>query len=449
MVAVEKRKVFISYSWDDLAHQKWVLSLADQINKAGGDSIVDRTHLKYGGHIKSFMIKSITDADIVLIILTPNYKRKAESLSGGAGYEYNIINDELFKLIQTNEKFIPIIRSGNIEESTTAFLRGFNCVNLVDGESYEDNLKELLTQILNTNELESNNTKSMETEYKSVDVLSKEMLLKASHYFQKLFVPEESAFIKAKLQSTVQGWDEQIEKYTSQVIQKFSPQKMQTYESYLEDFKNNIFAKELWTVSAALRTRDPELARYKGDYRDADAEEIYDTVNGIMNATHKYVSKAGSFLDYKNLKSIADLGVEYLNNDEMFMNRVIGFGIRSEILHRYYPMHFPIMTQKNLWAMYFLCESSNEFITVEQKTRKGIMRVSHNWQYPYDRFIFLMNVLSIGLEKLFAKHGIKLNPLYRFAYVNLFQYEIHDHQIDDIRLLHEWVESERNGRNAK
>ena len=48
-----KVKVFISYSWDSKEHQQWVISLADLINEKGGQAIIDRTHLKYGGHIKT------------------------------------------------------------------------------------------------------------------------------------------------------------------------------------------------------------------------------------------------------------------------------------------------------------------------------------------------------------------------------------------------------------
>lgn len=53
-----KLNIFISYSWDSEKHQEWVISLADLIGSKGGDVIVDRTHLKYGGHIKTFMLKS-------------------------------------------------------------------------------------------------------------------------------------------------------------------------------------------------------------------------------------------------------------------------------------------------------------------------------------------------------------------------------------------------------
>lgn len=441
-----KVKVFISYSWDSKEHQKWVISLADLINTKGGLAIIDRKNLKYGGHIKTFMLKSILEADIVLMVLTPKYKEKADDLKGGAGYEYNIINDELFKIITQNDKYIPILREGDIETSVTSFLQGFNCADLRDGNDYNQNLEELIEQILGTPLKQSiphkQNKQIMENEYKTLEPLIEEMSKKAKVYFDKFFSLDNPALIKAKVQMTVKSWEEEIEDYSASVKEKFNPNKMELYEDFLEDFKNNIFGIELWTVKAALKTLDPDLARYKKDYRDADAEEIFDTVNGILNATHKYISDKASSLDYSKLNDIESLMLEYLNEEDMFMNKIIGFGIRSEILHRYYPSYLPIMTQKSLWAMYFICDSANEFITVEQRNRQGIMRVSHNWQYPYDRFTFLMNSLSNQLSSWFNVYGIKLKKELRFGYVNMFLSTIHESHKADIKLLHEWVESD-------
>jgi hypothetical protein len=395
---LSKINIFISYSWDSTEHQQWVLALADLINSSGGNVIVDRTHLKYGGHIKTFMLKSILEVDIVLMILTPNYKRKADSLEGGAGYEYNIINDELFKVITTNEKFIPIIREGSLEISVTNFLRGFNCVDLRHGDEYDQNLQALLKQILNTDinkkPVTNINISPMDDEYKEISLVVKEAKSKALEYFKQLFVTDDKAITSSNLSSIAQQWSEKISQYHTSFAKVFDPVKMELYEDFLEDFKNKVFAKELWTVKAALKTPDPDLARYKKDYRDANTRDIYNTVNGILNAAHFYNTDVSTSINYSSLANVEDLKMSFLNEDTMFMNKVIGFGIRSEILHRYFPALFPIMTQPSLWAMYFICESNNEFITIEKRTREGKMRVSHNWQYPYDRFSFLMNVIS-------------------------------------------------------
>jgi len=440
-----KTNVFISYSWDSPEHQKWVVSLADLIDLKGGHAIVDRNNLPYGGHIKSFMLSSIMNSDIVLIILTPNYKKKADAFEGGAGYEYNIINDDLFKIITRNEKYIPIIRAGDLQSSATNFLQGFYCLNLRDGKDYKENLERLIKQILKPSTITSKphpKITLMENKPQDISVVAAEVRLKSLQYFRQLFISDHKAEDKKTLLRVVKEWESEIKKYNTDFKNQFSPAKMVIYEDYMEDFKNKAFAKDLWTVGKALTTRDPDLARYKMDYRDADAEEIYNTVNGILNAAQNYVDTEVPLINYNSVANVDNLQMGFLEEGDMFMNKIIGFGIRSEILHRFYPSYFPIMTQPNLWAMYFICESGNEFITIENKVRTKKMRVSHNWQYPYDRFTYLMNVISIELIKWFAEYGITLKPEYRFGYVNRFLSKISDMHKDDKKLLHEWVDTE-------
>jgi hypothetical protein len=139
--------IFISYSWGPKEHQEWVLELSKIISKNGAEVILDKTHMKLGAHMKTFMIRSVLDADIVLIILTPEYKSKADGLVGGSGYEYNLISEEMFKVTQTNRKFIPVLRQGDFRSSLTSFLGGFRCADLRDGPDYTKNLDELITHI--------------------------------------------------------------------------------------------------------------------------------------------------------------------------------------------------------------------------------------------------------------------------------------------------------------
>ncbi|SDF73729.1 SEFIR domain-containing protein [Mucilaginibacter pineti] len=446
MASENKTKVFISYSWDNEDHKKWVITLADLIDANGGAAIVDRNNLPFGGHIKSFMLSSIMNSDIVLMILTPNYKRKADAYEGGAGYEYLIINDDLFKIITKNEKYIPIIRQGDLHSSATNFLQGFNCLDLRDGKDYEENLEKLIKQILKPATVPITNPtpkiQLMENKYKDVSLVSPEIINKSLEYFKQLFITDDLPEDKERLSKIVREWETEIARYNTSFVELFSPSVMLKYEDYIEDFKYKKFAKDLWTVGAALKTRDPDLAKYKMHYRDSDAEEIYTTVDGIIKAAQHYAETERERIDYPHLASIADLHMDFLDEDGMFMNRIIGFGIRSEILHRYFPAYFPIMTQPNLWAMYFIYERDNEFITVENRTRTKKMRVSHNWQYPYDRFAYLMNVIASELTSWFGAYGITLNPEYRFGYVNKFLSKITDLHKSDIRLLHEWVDSE-------
>jgi hypothetical protein len=58
-----------------------VRNLADEIIKNGTDVILDQYDLLHGQDITFFMEKAMT-ADKIVVILTPNYKLKAEKREG-------------------------------------------------------------------------------------------------------------------------------------------------------------------------------------------------------------------------------------------------------------------------------------------------------------------------------------------------------------------------------
>jgi hypothetical protein len=96
--------VFIHYSWDNEEHKKWALFLTDRLISDGIEVIFDRYDLKLGSNNNYFMEK-IQTASKVLLIMTPEYKLKAENRTSGIGYEYQIITTEFSKSIATNNKF--------------------------------------------------------------------------------------------------------------------------------------------------------------------------------------------------------------------------------------------------------------------------------------------------------------------------------------------------------
>jgi hypothetical protein len=139
--------VFISYSWDSVAHKEWVLNLAKRLIEKGIDIILDQFDLRVGKNMIHFMESSIPKADKVLIIFTPNYKLKAEHRQGGVGFEYSILNAELYNQITTNNKFIPVLKSGTFFESIPAFIQQFIGVDMTDSASFEERINELVYAI--------------------------------------------------------------------------------------------------------------------------------------------------------------------------------------------------------------------------------------------------------------------------------------------------------------
>ena len=115
--------VFISYSWDNKQHKKWVKVLADKLIKNGINIILDHYDLHTGMDKNSFMENSIKKSKKVLLILTPNYAKKADKRKGGVGHEYSIIDSEISDNITQMKKYIPILRRGSDKTSCPMFLK--------------------------------------------------------------------------------------------------------------------------------------------------------------------------------------------------------------------------------------------------------------------------------------------------------------------------------------
>jgi hypothetical protein len=139
--------VFISYSWDNEEHKNWVLKLAAKLIDKGVNVLIDRYDLNPGSNKFHFMEISIKKADKVIIVFSKNYKLKAENRNGGIGYEYSILNSELYKNIANNNKFLPIIRNGSNDESIPEFMQQFIFIDMIDDSKFDEKFNQLLLAI--------------------------------------------------------------------------------------------------------------------------------------------------------------------------------------------------------------------------------------------------------------------------------------------------------------
>jgi hypothetical protein len=145
--------VFISYSWDTPEHKKWVLDLANSLVKEGVNVLLDRYELRPGKSLTHFVETSIKKADRILIIFTPNYKLKAEKRAGGVGYEYSIMNSELYKNQTNNERIIPVLRNGNSDDSVPEFMQQYIHIDMTKDENYKNSYSDLLREIYDEPEI--------------------------------------------------------------------------------------------------------------------------------------------------------------------------------------------------------------------------------------------------------------------------------------------------------
>lgn len=152
--SIVRPSVFISYSWDSSSHVDWVLRLAkDLIEKFGIKVILDQFELKPGKDLPYFMEDSLESANKVILILTPEYKKKAEARLGGVGSEYSMITEDLYELQVGNNKFIPVLRSGNKSSSVPRFIKSRIYHPMTDDSKYHLDLHALAMVIYDTSKV--------------------------------------------------------------------------------------------------------------------------------------------------------------------------------------------------------------------------------------------------------------------------------------------------------
>lgn len=140
-----RKKIFISYSWEDDAHNKWVHELADKLRKNFDVEIDEKIPL--GMDINVFMESKVSNSDRVLMILTPIYKQKADSRISGVGYESVLMSEELYKN-QDSIKFVPIIRKGTKESSFPKYIGDRKGLCMVNDSDFETKFNALVKDLM-------------------------------------------------------------------------------------------------------------------------------------------------------------------------------------------------------------------------------------------------------------------------------------------------------------
>ncbi len=145
---------FISYAYDSPEHQRWVRQLADDLmSRYGVPVLLDQYELEAGHELTYFMESALERADKVLVILTPGYKNKAGDRQGGAGFEYSMISKEMMATQVSGDKFIPVLRAGQLEEAAPLYVQGRLYHDMRPAEPYGPQLHKLAKRLYNEPDL--------------------------------------------------------------------------------------------------------------------------------------------------------------------------------------------------------------------------------------------------------------------------------------------------------
>lgn len=142
-------RVFLSYSWDDDSHRRWVLKLAADLIRSGVHVLVDEWDLHdHNDDLHYFMESGIRDSDFVVLVCTPGYARRANTRRGGVGAESTIITGEFYDSAKA-AKFLPIARkaTNGLEGCLPTYLKSRYAIDFTKDAEYRTKLEELLRRI--------------------------------------------------------------------------------------------------------------------------------------------------------------------------------------------------------------------------------------------------------------------------------------------------------------
>jgi len=140
-------KLFISYSWSNPEHEKWVLDLATQLRESGVDVTLDKWDLREGHDAVAFMEQMVTNAEVkkVIIVADRTYAAKADGREGGVGTETQIISKEVYEK-QTQDKFVVVVAEKDEEGKPflPTYYKSRIYIDLSEPDKYGEEFERLL-----------------------------------------------------------------------------------------------------------------------------------------------------------------------------------------------------------------------------------------------------------------------------------------------------------------
>jgi hypothetical protein len=138
--------VFISYKWEDEAHNEWVKKFATDLRRAGIEALLDIWEVRLGDSFTDYMTSKIAEADVVLFIMTTKSVAAVEAQKDkGGAVKFEIQMATARRIAGESMRLIPIYREG---DKTAAHVRDHRYADFRDDSKYEKNLSELINDLL-------------------------------------------------------------------------------------------------------------------------------------------------------------------------------------------------------------------------------------------------------------------------------------------------------------
>ncbi|WP_144594143.1 toll/interleukin-1 receptor domain-containing protein [Priestia flexa] len=143
---MNRKQVFISYSWDSKEHQEWVLSLANSLREKGLIAETDIFETQSNSvHLNKMMVDKVRDSDFLIIVLTENYAKKADNFEGGVGFESLLT---LPLIMENPDKLILTMRhQGDFNKVFPFHFKGHYALDFSADSQFDSKFQELLHRL--------------------------------------------------------------------------------------------------------------------------------------------------------------------------------------------------------------------------------------------------------------------------------------------------------------
>ncbi len=222
------------------------------------------------------MVEKIKNSDNILLILTENYAKKADTFQGGVGYETNL----LIRYIKDNpDKIILIMRhKGDYRKAVPFYLEGFHFIDFSHDDQFDIKFDELLHRIY------------------QVDVID---------------VPKVGA--KPKLESKKIIYDRAVNEIAN-IIPNFKE---------ITDLDKNKFMKQSYSKILSLLSDFAEQTKHKNNNFDYDKDVVHNQktiMRFYINGMEKYAVKIwlGNLFGGKNQSIYLSYGRFSIDSDNSF-----------------------------------------------------------------------------------------------------------------------------------
>ncbi len=213
-------KVFVSYSWDSLEHQQWILDLVNRLREEGYDANFDRGITSTSTvNLNKMMVEHMRDDDYIIMVLTDKYTMKADGFEGGVGFETLLS----LPIIQQNlDKLIIIIKQpGYVKKNIPFHLQGINYLDFSDSGKFEECFEELIYRLQKVPMFELKPVGEKKVRQPRKEVVTTANTIMKDFKIPKLNPPtdlEKNTFIQESFNFIIEGLDEILT-----IVQKENP----------------------------------------------------------------------------------------------------------------------------------------------------------------------------------------------------------------------------------